>query len=140
MQVMVWWWCPSSAGTGFLVFHPRAFVHSLSRNEMNLLLDDIPKRLMNKWGERGSLLLLQQYGSSSVIILNKAGEAVSMDTVWTVGSSAENDLELVKSKGIDTKTHTYPFKCKVIPLSRLIKNNCDPKSEECQTIVASSVM
>ena len=138
MQVVVWWWWPSSAGEGFLSFLPRALIKSLPStraNEMKLLLDEAPERVRKKWGEMGLLLLLQQYGGASVILLNKSGEALAMDTLWTVGSSAADDTEFVRSCGIDASKHTYPFKCKVIPLSRLIDGNYDER----QPIVAASL-
>ena len=124
MQVIVWWWWPSSAGAAFLSLHPRALIKSLRANELNLLLDDIPEEEKKKWGERGSLLLRQLFGGASVILINKRGEALAMDTVWTVSSSAANDTESAQSIGIDTSKHTYPFKCKVIPLSYMIDRNC----------------
>ena len=84
---------------------------------MHLLLDDIPEREREKWGEKGSLLLLQLYGGASVILINRKGEALAMDTIYTVGSSTANDKEFVRSAGIDPSKHTYPFKASVIPLA-----------------------
>ena len=124
VQVIVWWWWPSSAGAAFLSLHPRAFIKSLRANELHLLLDDIPAEEKKNWDERGSLLLLQLFGGASVILINKKGEALAMDTIWTVDTSAPEDTEFARSHGIDKSKHTYPFKCKVIPLARLIDRNC----------------
>ena len=135
MKVIVWWWWPSSAGKGFLSFHPCALIKSLNENGMKLLLDDIPEEQKKKWGERGSLLLQQLFGGASIILMNKNGEALAMDTIWTIGSSSKKDTAFVRSRGIDTSKHTYPFKCRVIPLSRLIYGNCDVR----QPIVAASL-
>ena len=115
----MWWWWPTSAGTEFLSFLPRALIKSLSANEMNLLLDDIPERVRKKWGVRGSLLLHQLFGGANVILINRNGAALAMDTVWTVGSSAADDMEFARSRGIDTNKHTYLFKAKLLPLAQL---------------------
>ena len=125
MQVNLWWWWPSSAGPEFLSLHPRALVKSPSANGMKLLVDDIPEEQKKKWGERGSLLLQQLFRGASIILINKSGEALSMDTIWTIGSSAVKDTAFVRSHGIDTIKHTYPFKCTVIPLLWLLDGNFD---------------
>ena len=91
---------------------------------MKVLLDDIPLEEKKKWGERGSLLLQQLYGGASVILINKNGEALAMDTIWTVGSSAVKDTDFVQSRGIDSSKHPYPFKCTIIPLLWLADGNC----------------
>ena len=115
----MWWWWPSSAGPEFLSLHPRGLIKSLSETEINLLLNDIPDKEKKKWGERGSLLLQQLFGGASVILFNKSGEALAMDTIWTVGSSAEDDTEDVIKRGIDTNKRKYPFKAKVLPFAQL---------------------
>ena len=113
MQVNVWWWLPCSFRSALLPFHPRALVESVSSIAMNLLLDDIFEEERKRGGERASLLLLQLVTGANVILINKNGEALAMDTIWTVGSSAVND----------TRKHTCAFKFKVIPLSLLIDRN-----------------
>ena len=120
MQVNVWWWLPYSFKSALLPFHPRALVKSVSSNAINLLLDDVFEEERKRGGERASLLLLQFITGANVILINKNGEALAMDTIWTVGSSAANDTEFARSCGLDTRKYTCAFKCKVIPLSRLI--------------------
>ena len=90
---------------------------------MNLLLDDIFEEERKREGERASLLLLQLVTGANVILINKNGEALAMDTIWTIGSRAANDTEFARSCGIDTRKHTCALKFKVIPLSRLIDRN-----------------
>ena len=125
MQVNVWW-LPYSDSSPLLPFYQRALVESVSSNAMNLLLDDIFEEERKRGGERASLLLLQLVTGANVILINKNGEALAMDAIWTVGSSAANDTEFARSCGLDTRKHTYPFKCKVIPLSRLIDDESPP--------------
>ena len=133
LQVIFWWWWPSSADSGFS-FRPRALIRSNERTEMQILLHDSPEEMRAKWGERASLMLLQLYGGASVILINTKGEALAMDTICTVGWSAQHDRNFVKECGIDTSKHTYPFKCTVAPLLELIDKNW----EENQPIVAAS--
>ena len=131
MQVNVWWQWPSSAGAEFLSFRPRALIRSLEATEIHLLLDDIPERVRDKWSERESLLLQQLFEGTSVILINTNGEALAMDTIWKVGSSATDYTEFARSRGIDTNKHTYLLKCKVMKLSSTI--------DERQPLVATSI-
>ena len=86
---------------------------------LSLLLDDIPERVKKKWGGRA------MHEGASFILINTNGEALAMDTVWslwTVGWSAQDDNKFAKQCGIDTSKHT--FKC-TAPLSQLIGRNCN---------------
>ena len=106
-------------------FHPCALIKSVSSKEINLLLDDIHEKERKQWGENVSMILLQLYEGASVILINKNGEAIAMDSVGKVGSSDENDSKFVHSCGIDASKHMYPFKCKVGPLSKMFERKCN---------------
>ena len=131
-EVVVWFWWPLATQTPVLSFKPRALIESVNDNELTLVLSDIPESMREKWGERGSQLLHQLYGGSSVILINKRGEAVAMDTLLKVGWRDDNDIKFASSCDIDTNQHIYPFKSTVLPLSKLLVHmNC----EKCHPLV-----
>ena len=92
---------------------------------MPILLGNIPEEWREKWGERGTLLLLQLYGGVSAILINKNDEAVAMDIILKVDYSTSDDIKFAVSCGIDTNKQTYSFKAKVIQLALLVVWNCD---------------
>ena len=125
-EVIVWWWWPLAAGTVLFSFKPRALIESISEKELHVLLDDIPIQEKKEWGDRGSLLLRQLYGGASVILINRSGEAVAMDTIQSVNKSTDIDIKFARSCRIDTNLHTYPFKSKILLLTQLlVGRNCE---------------
>ena len=127
-EVVVWFWWPLATQTPVLLFKPRAIIESVNDNGLTLLLGDVPESIREMWGERGSQLLHQLYGGSSVILINKIGEAVAMDTLLKVSWNDEDDINFASCCDIDTNQQTYPFKSTVLPLVKLLKQ-CQPHVE-----------
>ena len=128
-EVVVWFWWPLGTQTPVLSFKPHALIESVKDNELTLSLGDIPESVREKWGERGSQLLHQLYGGSSVILINKRREAVAMDTLLKFGWRDDNDIKFASSCDIDTNQHIYPFKSIVLPPAKLL---VDINIKQCQ--------
>lgn len=126
-ELVVWWWWPLSAGTALFSFKPCALIESMRPKELHVLFDDIPMQERSEWSERGSLLLRQLLGGTSVILINKNQEAVAMDVIQKIDLSGQVDINFARRCNINTNQNIYPFKSKVLQLTNevlLVGRNC----------------